>query len=85
MGLGDSVPGVSGATIAVVTRIYEELIFSIRQLDITFVRLLLQLKLNEAWRHMNGSFLIILALGFDHQSGVAAASSTKRSRFASSV
>ncbi|MEC9086364.1 MAG: DUF368 domain-containing protein [Pseudomonadota bacterium] len=63
MGLGDSVPGVSGGTIAVVTRIYEELIFSIRQLDITFVRLLLQLKLNEAWRHMNGSFLIILALG----------------------
>ena len=63
MGLGDSVPGVSGGTIAVVTRIYEELIFSIRQLDITFVRLLLQLKLHEAWRHIHGSFLIVLALG----------------------
>ena len=63
MGLGDSVPGVSGGTIAVVTRIYEELIFSLRRLDLTFLRLLVQLKLVESWRHINGSFLLILALG----------------------
>ena len=63
MGLGDSVPGVSGGTIAIVTRIYEELIFSLRRLDLTFLRLLVQLKLVESWRHINGSFLLILALG----------------------
>ena len=32
MGLGDSLPGVSGGTIAIVTRVYEELIFSLRRL-----------------------------------------------------
>ena len=60
MGLGDSVPGVSGGTIAVITRIYEELISSIRKFDITFMRLICQFKLQDAWRHVNGSFLLIL-------------------------
>ena len=48
MGLGDSVPGVSGGTIAVITRIYEELISSIRKFDITFMRLICQFKLQDA-------------------------------------
>ena len=63
MGLGDSVPGVSGGTIAVITRIYEELISSIRKFDITFMRLICQFKLQDAWRHVNGNFLLILAIG----------------------
>ena len=63
MGLGDSVPGVSGGTIAVITKIYEEIILSIRQFDATLVRLLLKLKLQDAWRYVNGSFLLILAIG----------------------
>ena len=63
MGLGDSVPGVSGGTIAVITHIYEEIILSIRQFDATLVRLLLELKLQDAWRYVNGSFLLILAIG----------------------
>jgi uncharacterized membrane protein len=29
MGLGDSVPGISGGTIAVITKIYDQLVFSL--------------------------------------------------------
>ena len=34
MGLGDSVPGISGGTIAVITKIYDQLVFSIRAVDL---------------------------------------------------
>ena len=33
MGVADSVPGVSGGTVAVMTGIYEELVHSLRNLD----------------------------------------------------
>ena len=63
MGLGDSVPGISGGTIAVISNIYDELVFSIRAFD---ARLLIQLSKGEfkaGWQHINGSFLLVLALG----------------------
>lgn len=63
MGMGDAVPGVSGGTIAVITRIYDELIFSIRAVDMRACRLLLRGELPGLWRHINGNFLLILVLG----------------------
>ena len=63
MGLGDSVPGVSGGTIAVITNIYDQLIFSIKSVDGTAVKLLFDRRVNAAWRHINGTFLSVLALG----------------------
>ena len=63
MGLGDSVPGVSGGTIAVITHIYDQLIFSIKSVDGTAVKLLFDRRVKAAWRHINGTFLSVLALG----------------------
>ena len=63
MGAADAVPGVSGGTIAFITGIYEELIHSLRSLDIQAVRLLFTQGPVAAWRHVNGSFLLVLVTG----------------------
>lgn len=63
MGLGDSVPGISGGTIAVLTNIYDRLIFSLRAFDLVALRLLLSGQIKSAWSHINGGFLLLLALG----------------------
>lgn len=63
MGMGDSVPGISGGTIAVITHIYDKLIFSIRAVDLHAVRLLVSGQPGQAWKYINGNFLLALALG----------------------
>ena len=42
MGASDVVPGVSGGTIAFISGIYEELIDSIKSIDLVALRLLVQ-------------------------------------------
>ena len=64
MGMADVVPGVSGGTIAFISGIYEELLDSIRSVNATALKLLLKLRLGEFWRHINGSFLLPVLLGF---------------------
>ena len=63
MGTADVVPGVSGGTIAFISGIYEELIESIRRVDLTALRLLGRLRFGEFWRHVNGRFLLPVLLG----------------------
>jgi len=63
MGLGDSVPGVSGGTIAVITGIYETLIHSICRVDLVLLRLVLSGQWRQGWRHCNGTFLLLLLIG----------------------
>lgn len=63
MGAADIVPGVSGGTIAFITGIYEELLGSIRSVNGEAVRLLLRFRLADFWRHINGSFLVVLLAG----------------------
>ncbi len=63
MGAADAVPGVSGGTIAFITGIYEELIHSLRQFDLDALRLLLRRGPVAAWRHVNGTFLLVLLGG----------------------
>lgn len=63
MGAADIVPGVSGGSIALVTKIYEELLGSIKSIDMDALRLLASLQLKEFWKHINGSFLLTLMLG----------------------
>lgn len=63
MGLADTVPGVSGGTIAVICGIYEELIHSLRRLTPFSLQLLWQQGFIAWWHHVNGSFLLILLLG----------------------
>ena len=63
MGLGDSVPGVSGATVAVITNIYDRFIFAVCSIDSTALNLLRAKQLTKTWQHIDGSFLSLLALG----------------------
>lgn len=63
MGSADVVPGVSGGTIAFISGIYEELIESIRRVDITALRLLCRGEFRALWRHINGKFLLPVLIG----------------------
>ncbi len=63
MGAADLVPGVSGGTIAFISGIYERLISAIASLDIRAVRLVLKGDIKAAWQHIDGAFLLALALG----------------------
>ncbi|UII23302.1 DUF368 domain-containing protein [Fulvivirga ligni] len=63
MGGADVVPGVSGGTIAFITGIYEELLDSIKAVDLEAFKLLISFKLPEFWRKINGNFLLPLFLG----------------------
>ncbi|MCE7995805.1 MAG: DUF368 domain-containing protein [Roseivirga sp.] len=63
MGSADVVPGVSGGTIAFITGIYEQLLNSIKSIDLEAFGLLRKFKIKELWAHINGTFLAALGLG----------------------
>ena len=63
MGAADSVPGVSGGTIAVISGIYDELIYSLRSFNLRALQLLFGQGIPAAWTHVNGTFLFILLCG----------------------
>jgi len=63
MGAADVVPGVSGGTIAFITGIYEELIASIKSINIAAVRTLFKDGIISFWKAVNGTFLLILVAG----------------------
>lgn len=63
MGAADVVPGVSGGTIAFITGIYNELIESIKNINIQALKQLKNNGFSAFWRHINGSFLLALGLG----------------------
>ncbi len=63
MGAADVVPGVSGGTIAFITGIYQELIDSIKSVNLITLKLLLTGKVKEFWTAINANFLISLFIG----------------------
>lgn len=63
MGAGDVVPGVSGGTIAFITGVYEELLDSLRAINISAVKVLFSKGIGAAWQHINGTFLLSLFAG----------------------
>ncbi|MGH1471161.1 MAG: DUF368 domain-containing protein [Cellvibrionaceae bacterium] len=63
MGAGDVVPGVSGGTIAFITGIYEELIDSLKSINLEAVKILFSKGIPAAWDHINGTFLLSLFSG----------------------
>ena len=63
MGAADVVPGVSGGTIAFITGIYEELIDSIKSVNLHAVKLFFTGKFAEFWKTINGTFLISVFAG----------------------
>ncbi len=63
MGAADVVPGVSGGTIAFIVGIYDELIDSIKGINVHAFRLLCKGQLKAFWKAINGNFLFSLLLG----------------------
>lgn len=63
MGAADVVPGVSGGTIAFISGIYEELITSINNINLSLFKILKKEGLKVAWEKVNGNFLLALFLG----------------------
>lgn len=63
MGAADVVPGVSGGTIAFITGIYEELINSIKNIDLQALKLLFSFRFADFWKKINGNFLISVVAG----------------------
>lgn len=63
MGAADVVPGVSGGTIAFITGIYEELIDSIKSVDLQALKLLARFRWKAFWEKVNGNFLLAVVAG----------------------
>lgn len=63
MGAADVIPGVSGGTIAFLTGIYQELLDSIKSVDLKAIKLLFTFRLGKFWKKINGNFLFSLILG----------------------
>lgn len=63
MGAADVVPGVSGGTVAFIVGIYEELINSIKSINVSSLKLLFSFKIKEFWSAINGNFLATVATG----------------------
>ncbi len=63
MGAADVVPGVSGGTIAFITGIYEELINSIKNINLEAIRLFFSGRWSSFWKHINGNFLLSVFVG----------------------
>ena len=63
MGAADIIPGVSGGTIAFITGIYEELLYSLKQLNVKNLRILFKDGFSVFFRKTNALFLIVLSSG----------------------
>ena len=64
MGSADVVPGVSGGTMALILGIYEELIESLRNVSTpAFFNAVRRLRVGEAFKVVNGGFLVVLVAG----------------------
>jgi putative membrane protein len=63
MGAADAVPGVSGGTIAFISGIYEELINTISNVNLTTLKTLKTEGVKAFWTKVNGNFLLALLIG----------------------
>ena len=63
MGAADVVPGVSGGTIAFIVGIYDELIDSIKSVNLASLKLLFTGKFKEFFKSINAGFLFSVLLG----------------------
>lgn len=63
MGAADVVPGVSGGTIAFIVGIYDELINSIKNINLASLKLLFTGKIAAFWKAVNANFLLSILCG----------------------
>ncbi|MEO8934476.1 MAG: DUF368 domain-containing protein [Xanthomarina sp.] len=63
MGAADAVPGVSGGTIALISGIYQELISTISNVNISLLKTLRTNGFKAFWNKVNGNFILALLSG----------------------
>ncbi len=63
MGAADAVPGVSGGTIAFISGIYEELITTISNVNLSLLKTLRKKGIKAFWTQVNGNFVLALLTG----------------------
>lgn len=63
MGAADTVPGVSGGTVALILGHYHQLVSAISSVDSTFAGLVMSRQWTQAFKHFDGRFLVALGLG----------------------
>lgn len=63
MGAADVVPGVSGGTIAFITGIYQELIDTISNVNLSLLKTLRSDGIKAFWAQLNGNFIVALFSG----------------------
>jgi len=63
MGIADTVPGISGGTVAFITGIYEELIESLATIGPARLLTLKEFGVREVWEEINGNFLLAVFSG----------------------
>ena len=63
MGAVNKIPGVSGGTVAFITGIYEDLINSIKKINLKTFRILFKKGFNDFSKEINGKFLLIVFSG----------------------
>jgi len=63
MGAADAVPGVSGGTIALLLGIYEELVTTIGNINLSLFKELKKNGFYSFWKKLNGNFLLSLSIG----------------------
>ncbi len=63
MGVAETIPGVSGGTLALITGIYPRLIKAIHSIDAKAFSYLRKFEFQKLWQHIDGSFILKLVLG----------------------
>jgi putative membrane protein len=63
MGIAETIPGVSGGTIAFITGIYDKLINSIKAFNFSLLKTFKNGGIKAVWQEINGTFLISLLGG----------------------
>jgi putative membrane protein len=63
IGVAELVPGLTGASIALISGIYDKMIDSIKSLNIQSLKVLFKKGPKEFWAAINGSFMLSLSLG----------------------
>jgi len=63
MGAADAVPGVSGGTIAFISGIYEELVTTISNVNLSLFKTLKKEGFKSFWEQLNGNFIVALLTG----------------------
>lgn len=63
MGSADIVPGVSGGTMALITGIYDRLIFAIKSFDYKALKFALSFRIRDLFNHIHWKFFLFLGTG----------------------